>query len=227
MSVGDMLNDGPTASGVDAELSARWRDAERRLYPLVLSAPDVYERALTLVRRVADELTTTTTFAELATRYERREALVRGAAENLRCSLAGIDMDAVAGAAFSLRNNELSSVSTRREALARLAKARAAGEAWAVVYESGRPLPDGDVVPPYHVIEANTARPVGLHAYAIFDMTSGEVSYGVSPLRIDAETGAWSSDDASPALERTHGDVTSWLASRDELRGLLLGDVAV
>jgi hypothetical protein len=215
-----------TASGTDASIVGRWRDAERRLYPLVLSAPELYERSLVLVRAAADELRAIDDGAQLVARFPESEQLVLQAAQAAGLPVAGVDLAAVAGAAFALRHGELEAAATQLAARNALAAARTAGVPWATLREDGRRMPDGEVVPPYHVIEAATSKPVGLHAYAIFDMTSGTVSYGVQVLGIDESSGRWWVDEASAIPERTHDDAQVWQRSRQEIRDLLLGDAA-
>ena len=226
--IGDLGAAAPDAnpSGAAASPVARWRDAERRLYPLVMSAPELYERSLVLVRATADGLRAVDDEAQLVARFADGEQLVLEAAETGGLPVAGVDLGAVAGAAFALRHGELEAAATRAAALASLTAARAAGHAWATLREDGRRLPGGEVVPPYHLVEAATSRPVGLHAYAVFDMTSGTVSYGVQVLGIDETNGRWWVDEASPISERIHEDAHAWEASRREMRELLLGDVA-
>ena len=226
--IGDLGAAAPdaTPSGAAASLVGRWRDAERRLYPLVLSAPELYERSLVLVRATADALRAVDDEAQLVARFTDSEQLVLQAAEAGKLPVAGVDLGAVAGAAFALRHGELDAAATRAAARASLSAARDAGHAWATLREDGRRLPGGEVVPPYHLVEAATTRPVGLHAYAVFDMTSGTVSYGVQALGIDETTGHWWVDEASPVPERIHEDAQAWEASRREMRELLAGDVA-
>jgi len=110
-----------TASGTDAALVSRWRDAERRLYPLVLSAPELYERSLVLVRATADELRAIDDGTQLVARFAEGEQLVLQAAHVAGLPVAGVDVAAVAGAAFALRHGELEAAATRaaaRDALA-------------------------------------------------------------------------------------------------------------
>ena len=47
-------------------VTALWARAESQLYPLVMSDPDAFERALTVVRAIADRLRTENTVEELA-----------------------------------------------------------------------------------------------------------------------------------------------------------------
>jgi len=42
--------------GVPPQLLSDWRAAEERLYPVVMVRPDLYERAVRMVRVVTDEL---------------------------------------------------------------------------------------------------------------------------------------------------------------------------
>ncbi len=69
--------------GVPPQLLSDWRTAEERLYPVVMVRPDLYERAVRMVRVVADELAFSMRYRELAGAAARAERLgrIRAAAE--------------------------------------------------------------------------------------------------------------------------------------------------
>ena len=100
-----------------ASLVAGWRDAERRLYPLVLSDPGLYERCLLLIRAVADELHDATTVDELAQRFEGAGSdLAIAVARRHGISTEDLDTATLALAGFSIRHAEILRHATGRPA---------------------------------------------------------------------------------------------------------------
>ena len=86
----------------------RFTSAESRLYPMAMTDPDGYERAITLVGMVANQLRQQC--ADIESVLERRDELlaalpVLAAAKGLE--LAGLPPDAVVDAASALRCREL------------------------------------------------------------------------------------------------------------------------
>lgn len=199
-----------------------WRDAERRLYPLVLSDPDRYEYSLKLVRAVADEMGAVNNTEDLAIWFDRRVALVARAIANVGASIGQVDMDAVVGAAFALRYAEVQAEVARAEALRRVSAARYEGMTWTTLYESGVNTAAGAVLAPYDLLEACLVAPWGLHSSVRYDVETNAIVYHVEVANVDVESARWWVDDASPIAERTHEDVECWEASRAELRELLL-----
>jgi hypothetical protein len=96
------------ADPIPPAVLARFTSAEARLYPMAMTDPDGYERAITLVGMVANELRHQC--ADLESLLERREELIAAlpalaAANGLE--LAGLPPDAIVDAASALRCREL------------------------------------------------------------------------------------------------------------------------
>jgi hypothetical protein len=141
---------------VDAQTLRSWDEAEARLFPLVMSRPEAYERALVLIAGVLARLRASChDIPALLAESGRGAALVAGAADGPddRDFLTGIRLDLIAAAACATRYRELLAVQADHDRLAALAGARAHGEPWAVVEESG----DLARVPylPYQRVEAH------------------------------------------------------------------------
>jgi hypothetical protein len=86
----------------------RFTSAESRLYPMAMTDPDGYERAITLVGMVANELRQQCT--DLDSVLERRNELIAalpGLAAAKGIELRGLPPDAVVDAASALRCREL------------------------------------------------------------------------------------------------------------------------
>ena len=145
------LEDDPTAV-----LAAHWNESERRLYPVATTNPDSYQSAVRLVRAVADALAGVEDLDALAARWERRSELVDEAVR-FTGDMAGYRLgeSEVAGAGFAMRRRELLAERAERRRRERIAAARQAGQAWAVVHEQGD-LGSG-LVDPYQCIELHLA----------------------------------------------------------------------
>jgi hypothetical protein len=93
---------------IPAAVLARFTSAEARLYPMAMTDPDGYERAITLVGMVANELRQQC--ADLESVLERRNELIAalpGLADEKGLELGGLPPDAVVDAACALRCREL------------------------------------------------------------------------------------------------------------------------
>lgn len=210
-----MAGDGSTA--VPAETLRSWDEAEARLFPLVMSRPEAYQRALLLIQDVLGRLRSTAQdIPALLAESGRGAALVAeatGAGPDDRDFLTGIRLDLIAAAACATRYRELRAALADRDRAVALADAGARGEPWAVVEESG----DQARVPylPYHRIEAHVAsgravivsiepdetlsRPVWRLDEAMLDPATGRVAVGAE---IGSYLDAGQFDDALASARR-------------------------
>jgi hypothetical protein len=194
------------------EIVRRWRTAEERLYPVVMVRPDLYERYISVVRAVADELRAYGTLDELVAAYEQGAEVIARVVRAQIISTEGMDLGLVAGAAFSLRHREVAEEMNREEALRRIHEARAAGDEWAVVYETSAG------VPPYRRLEMRLADGAALHVFVETDPDTGGPLFGVEPVQLDPRTGDWVTDAEPLAPRRTFRDPEPWTIAIDELR---------
>jgi hypothetical protein len=205
-----------------ARLLSRWREAEGRLYRLVLTAPELYELSLGLVRAVADELGVAATEAALVAAYASGPELVHRVAERDGVDLGLIDADAVVAAGFSLRHGELVAAHAREAALHRVQQARAAGRSWVTLHESGTiPRPGGQLGAGYHLVEGSLLVPWGVHASVTFDLDTSSMVYLVEPVAVDIAEASWWIPDEQPVPNRTCPDVDTWQAALADLRRAL------
>jgi hypothetical protein len=150
---------GGAEAAVPAETLRSWDEAEARLFPLVMSRPEAYQRALVLIQEALGQLRSSCDdIPSLLAESARGAALLPDAAgggAGDRDFLSGIRLDLIAAAACAMRYRELKAALADRARAAALAGARARGESWAVVEESG----DLARVPylPYQRIEADAA----------------------------------------------------------------------
>jgi hypothetical protein len=147
---------GPTETPREAarELSRLWVAASERAFQAGLHQPDVYLRTTRLVGAIVQELRQCGRGSEsLLDAWRGRDDLVRrvaGSSELL--SVTGLDIQAIAGAAFTIRYREVLEEVGREDRLAALAAA-SPDTGWVVLEESGyRP---GDPFVPYRRLEAD------------------------------------------------------------------------
>ena len=96
------------ADPIPPAVLARFTSAEARLYPMAMTDPDGYERAIILVGMVANELRQQC--ADLESVLERRNELIDALPELAGAKgleLGGLPADAVVDAASALRCREL------------------------------------------------------------------------------------------------------------------------
>ncbi len=130
-----------------------WDEAEARLFPLVMAQPELYQQALGAIQALLGPLRETCPdLAALLAAHERGGDLVGVPVPGVRPAL-------IAAAACAMRYRELVALLAARGRLAALARAREAGESWAVVEESG-PADRAPYVP-YQRVDRGRQRPGG------------------------------------------------------------------
>ena len=199
-----------------AELVARWRQADERLYPMVMVDPERFTQIVSVVRAAADQLASETRVDDLVAARRQGRAVVSRAAETVGIPPTQVgDVELVADAAFHLRYRELTAQMRRREVIDAIAAARARGATWVMVRESGSHLQPA--VQPYEGIEMRLADGHAMRAWVDVDPDSFAPVYGSESLRLDRDTGAVV-DAADPASTRTYATREQWEAARLEWR---------
>jgi hypothetical protein len=200
------------SSSLDESIS-HWRSAENRLYPVVMTRPDLYELCVRLVRAVADDLGSARSPEQLLEAYGRAGEVAAEAVRRTNLSTEGIDLGLVAGAAFSLRYRELLEEMNREEAMRRIREGRERGAEWVPVYETGPGL-----LSPYRRLEMRLADGRGLHIFVEPDPATGGPLYGVEAIQLDPRTGDWLPDAAPLSPRQTFTDPDEWEAAIDTAR---------
>ncbi|MGH2688389.1 MAG: hypothetical protein ACRDKW_06235 [Actinomycetota bacterium] len=191
---------------VDPALLRRWTEAEARLYPVVLVRPELYERYIRLVRGIADELAATVAGIDaLAARFESAEDLAREVAGRLGVPEGDMDFTLVAGAAFAHRYREALQDQHRDDARERIRVARERGEAVVMVYETGR-----RGVPPYRRLEMRLSDGAGIHSFVELDPETGNPVYGLEQIQLDPQTGDWVTDAEALTSRTLFADAQAW-----------------
>ena len=180
---------GPDDEAVPMATAASWDQAEAKIYPAIITRPDIYQRVLTIVRLTVEslrELGTSTT--ALLAAAQRGPELVRQVLTDNGLPSAEIDLDLVARAALAMRHREVSAAQAARRRLRRVAQAQRSGQSWVVVEEHGDSL--GDVFIPYHRLEVEVSSGRTLFVTARADEDFRAVLHAVEQLSLDLTTGA-------------------------------------
>jgi len=201
-------------AGLPAGLEQRWREAERRLYPVVLSDPDAYQLYVLAVRELADELGPIATVDGLAEAYGDGERRAAAVLERSGGPAGPPAAELVAGAAFALRHRELAADLAAAEVARRLAEAAASGAGWVVLHEAGHP--ELAVLGQYNRLEIHLPDGAGLHSFVEMEAGADRPVFVVEALPLDPATGA-RRGEAQRRVELA--DREAWTRAVEELRG--------
>lgn len=199
------------------EAVRRWNAAEQQLYPALLSSPAGYERYMSLVRGICDELASVPDVEALVDAYDEGLDIATAAAEARALPTQGLDVELAVAAAFCLRYREVLA-ETRRDAMKkRIDEARARGDLW--VDLEGSPPFLSMPFPPWRSVEMRLSDGTGIHAWVeeSLDETGDGFEYGAEVVKLDPQTGAWLS--GAPAGQRqTFSDYQLWQQAIESLK---------
>ncbi len=193
-----------------------WTECERQLFSMAGMNPDQYEKIILAVRALADELSDVDSHSLLMSSWEQadefwaRAAKARGFPTNM------LPKEQISGAAFALRERELTAQLEYREKQNRIATARQTGEAWVKLEETGNI--DAGLFDPYRSLEMHIASGLAVMSMVQMDPESGAPDYVVSVVRLDGATGALI--DAEPGIADwlSHSRAEQFLANRKAAR---------
>jgi hypothetical protein len=179
--------------------------------------PDLYERAVSMVRVVADELAGCLDLAALIGAWGGAAEIVHRAAGEAGLELEGLDAGLIAGAGFSMRYRQLAGAAARNERLGRIRTAAEAGDAWVRVEEIGSRETAGMV--PWSWIEMHVPTGAGLRQTLEADQTTGAPRYSLEVVPLDPATGdRLPVPDDVVAVEESYDDPTEWMAAVEATR---------
>lgn len=182
-----------------------------------MSSPAGYERYMSLVRGICDDLGSVRDVEALVDAFDEGLDIAGRAAEARSLPTQGLDVELVVGAAFCLRYREVLA-ETRRDAMKqRIDQARARGDRW-VDLEGSRPFLQMPF-PPWRSIEMQLSDGTGIHAWVeeSLNETGDGFEFGVEVVMLDPQTGGWLSD--TPAGERqTFSDYRRWQEAIESLK---------
>lgn len=208
--------------GIPPQVLSDWKAAEERLYPVVMVRPDLYERAVRMVRAVTDELAGCLDLPALATAWGGAAEIVHRAAGEAGLDLDGLDAGLIAGAGFSMRYRELAGLAARNERLGRIRAASDAGEAWVRVEEIGSRETAGMM--PWSWVEMHVPSGAGLRQTLEADPATGAPRYSLEVVPLDPATG-----DRLPvpadveAVQDSFSDPTEWITAVEAKRAQIEG----
>jgi hypothetical protein len=199
-------------------LRSSWLAAEQSLYSLGGGDVGRYERAVTLVRAVVDELRGTDSTTALVDMWPEAGTIVANAAERAGVSLGSLPIDQVAGAGFALRHSALRDAESRFARAGLIAAARAESAEWVVLHETGDPL--AGFADPYGSIRLHLASGLAIVAGVQPDQRTGAVAHTLTVVGLDPVNGDLLDDDPGIA-DLTYSDCTSFHSGEVALRGLV------
>jgi len=208
--------------GIPAQLLSDWKAAEERLYPVIMVRPDLYERAVRMVRVVVDELAGYGDLPALAQAWAGAADVVHRAVSDASLDLEGLDAGLIAGAAFSMRYRELANEASRAERLGRIRAAAEAGEPWVRVEEIGSKETAGMV--PWTWVEMHVPTGAGLRQTLEADPMTGTPLFSLEVVPLDPATGdpLPVPSDVAPVQE-SFNDRAEWLAAVEATRARIEG----
>jgi hypothetical protein len=178
----------PEDDAVPPSVLRSWDEAEARLFPLVMAQPELYERALTVVRQLIEWLRQTCPdLPALLAAHERGGALIADL-DSAAAGVPGIRPGLIPAAACAMRYREIVALMAARGRLAALARARAQGLSWVVVEESG----EADRAPyvPYQRVEAEVGSGRAVVVSIGPDETLSRAVYRLDEAQVDVTSGA-------------------------------------
>ncbi|PJG47136.1 hypothetical protein CAF53_01940 [Sphingobium sp. LB126] len=180
-----------------------WMECERELHATAMPDVERYENDLRTLRAQVDGLKDLETLEQLVEAWRGPAA----ADSDRRSRLAR-------GAAFALRAREIDALARGRLIEERIVHARAAGEQWVVLQQTG----DGEaaVATPFNIATMHLDSGLATLAMAQYGAMTNSLVYSLTVIRLHSESGVLI--DATPGLE-------DWMETKD--RGELDAAVAL
>lgn len=189
---------GVAGRGPEALAEARWRAAEERLYPLVMTDPGSYQRTLAAVQALVGALRErTATVADLVAAEADPDALLAAVPDR-----PPLPAELLVQAACGVRSREIAAAREGERRTAAVDAARAAGRAWAVLEgpERVEELFSGSSL----LVHLATGRAL----LAVADPYSGAEPYRLQEL----------GPAGGPERERAFAEPAAWAAERERWR---------
>ncbi|MDF0490065.1 hypothetical protein PX554_18175 [Sphingomonas sp. H39-1-10] len=182
-----------TSSTITRPFQDEWADCERELHATAMPDVQRYESDLRALRAEADRLQDLRTLDQLIDAWP--SASETGSDRRLKL---------VRGAAFALRARDIQAAVDARLVEERIASARAAGETWVVLQETGDPNPEAAA--PFSTAAMHLASGLATLSMAQHATMTNNLVYSLTIIRLENKSGVMI--DATPGLE-------DWLETRD------------
>lgn len=196
-----------------------WRLGEERLYPVVMTRPDLYQRCIELVRALVDSLASVPDLDALVATWrvgDARSDLERAGVDPGDLP-PEIDRMLIRDAAYQQRARELETRAPVEDALRDIRRARVAGEPVVTLWHTG----EHELRPPYRRVEMAVATGRAVVIQTELDPDRLEPLFAVEGIQLDPETGEGVDEEPlSPRREFTDPDL--WRSAAAELRASLL-----
>ncbi len=182
-----------TSSTITRPVQDEWAECEQELHATAMPDVQRYENDLRALRAEADRLQDLGTFDQLVDAWP--SASETGADRRLRL---------VRGAAFARRARDIQAATDARRIEERIASARAAGETWVVLQETGNQ--GGKAAAPFSTAAMHLASGLATVSMAQYATMTNTLVYSLTIIRLNTKSGALI--DATPGLE-------DWLETKD------------
>lgn len=215
--------DAVSSNAVPAQLRHSWESAEAALFPSVMARPDLYKHAVTAIQMTAAALRQRCPDLDtLVATWDEAETLTDSAVSEAQLPTAELRLHDIAGAAFALRFRELAVQASQQARLTRLAQAREAGAAWALVEETG--ALEQAPLHLYQRVEVHASTGRALIATVQPDETCSRAVYQLEGGQLDMTTGRLEYGDAPEIPSGEYRDRATWEAAAADIRQRPLTD---
>lgn len=184
---------------------AQWRTAEDRLYPMVMVVPEGYERVVRLVGEATVELQLACRdLASLVDEAPRVPERVRRLADQAGLG-DSLDFGMIGAAACLMRYRQLDAEARREQRIRKIAAAAGSGATWVVLAEGTPPTTWPPL--PSTTLEMHLASGLALEQTITINAGTGDATFGLAEVPLDAETGERRSGEVS---ETEFAELDQW-----------------
>jgi hypothetical protein len=176
---------------------ASWAESERQLYPAAVSDVHRYQRIVLAVRAMADALSSADSIEQLMSLWATGGEIYASVLAARGMTASALPQPQIIGSAFAMREREIEDRIHRQGQLALIAAARAAGQTWVVLGESGKV--EAGLDDPYRCTEMHLPSGLAIVSQLQPDPSGRGEVFAVSAVKLDPATGALL--DADPGIE--------------------------
>jgi hypothetical protein len=193
-----------------------WKESERQMYPLAVADAPRYQRIITIVRALADDMRQIDSIDDLIGHWPQAHEMLLGSATTHAFSTGGLPIEQVTGAAFALREREIMEQNSRKLLMERINKANLEADIWVTLDEAGNV--NSGLMDPYRCTEMHLATGLALMSMTQSDPSTGEPIFVISVIKLDPVNGNLL--DSSPGIEdwSEHSQQRDFITHRTQVR---------
>lgn len=193
-----------------------WAECERQLFSMAGMDVERYQQMIVAIRALSDHLHDIGTLEALHAAWSNAETLYQEAATKSGFAPLSLPQDKISGAAFSLREREVSRKIQYEKQVSRLKEARDCKFEWIVLDETGD-LQHG-LMSPYSSNEMHIRSGLSIVSATQLDPSTGATVHTLSVVLLDSENGNLT--DAEPGIMdwATYGNCEKFEAARTAVR---------